>query len=80
MKVQHGHIQEVSWKFARIAEKQDKAIRPAWTAVERSSMEGRRRKETAQDLFRPEGEPGLDWHLSVCRVRLAMAWGTNPPR
>lgn len=42
MRNQEGHINEVYWALARLSEKQDKAMRPAWTAIERSPDEGRR--------------------------------------
>lgn len=47
MRIQDGRNSEVDWAPAWMAEKQDKAIRPAWTAIERSPSEGRRRRNVA---------------------------------
>lgn len=47
MRVQVGRTDEVYWALARMTENQDNAIRPVWTAVERSPNEGRKRRNVA---------------------------------
>lgn len=61
-----GRINEVYWAFARMTEKQDNAIRPPWTAIERSPDEGRRRKKrrTAMEKAMEVLGPGFEFGKS----------------
>lgn len=51
MRVQHGHIND--WALPKMTEKQDKAIRPSWTAIERSQTRGDAGRTLAQRWRRP---------------------------
>lgn len=50
MNIKETELNNIAWRVAQIIEKQNKDMRPSWSAIERSPDAGLRRKEVGEAM------------------------------